>query len=162
MNREIEVKYSKQIIKFAVWKYWIRSIGIGGFISFAFLVVGFLYVLISGDRSWFLGVLGAVVGLSVLFAIVLYFVTLKRSMEKFLQMDKPTAIFHFTDERIRIVSDIGSSELSWKMIEKIWTYPSVWLIFISQQGYFTLPTASLDEDLKSFILDKVGVNVPLS
>jgi RNase P protein component len=44
------------------------------------------------------------------------------------------------------------------MIEKIWEYPSVWLVFIVKQGYTTLPTANLDEELKQFIAEKVRKN----
>jgi len=79
-------------------------------------------------------------------------------MEKFNRMEKLTAKFHFTDERIAIESDIGKNELSWKMIEKIWEYPSVWLVFIAKQGYITLPTANLDDELKQFIAVKVREN----
>ena len=155
MNQEIEATYTQELFKFAVWKFWMRSIGVGGAIGFAIVCIGFCYFLISGDRSWFVGFLGSVVGLCVLFGLVLYFVTLNRSMGKFRQMEKPVANFVFSDDRISINSDIGSTEISWKMIEKIWKYPSVWLVFITKQGYLTLPTASLDEELMEFISFKV-------
>lgn len=76
-------------------------------------------------------------------------------MEKFKRMDEPTAKFRFTDDLIGIESNIGWTELSRKMIEKIWKYPSLWLVFIAKQGYITLPTANLDEELKQFITAKV-------
>ncbi len=79
-------------------------------------------------------------------------------MEKFNRMETPTAKFCFTDERIGIESNIGWTELSWKMIEKIWEYPSVWLVFIAKQGYITLPTANLDDELKQCIGRKVREN----
>jgi hypothetical protein len=34
----------------------------------------------------------------------------------------------------------------------------VWLIFIAKQGYTTLPTANLDDELKQFIAEKVREN----
>ena len=55
MNREITVRYSPELIKFAVWKFWTRSIGVGGFIAFAVTCNAFVYFLLSGDRSWLLG-----------------------------------------------------------------------------------------------------------
>lgn len=158
MNRDIEVTYSRELIKFVVWKFWMRSVGIGGILSFAIVCVAFVYFLFSGDRSWLLGFSGSVVGLCLVFGLVLYFVTLNRSLEKFRQMDKPTANFRFTDDRIGIESDIGSNELSWKMVEKIWKYPLVWMMFIKKQGYITLPTASLDEELMEFISLKIEKN----
>jgi hypothetical protein len=155
MDREITVRYSPELIKFAVRKFWTRSIGAGGFITFAVVGIAFIYFLVSGDRSWWLGFLGAVVGLCLIIGVSSYFIYLNRSMEKFKRMEEPTAKFRFTDERIGIESNIGWTELSWKMIEKIWKYPSVWLVFIAKQGYVTLPTADIDEELKQFITFKV-------
>lgn len=155
MNREITVQYSRDLIKQAVWKFWVRSIGLSGFVGFFVVCVGFLYFLLSGDRSWFVGFLGAVVLIAAGIGIVSYFIYLNRSMEKFKRMDEPTAKFRFTDDLIGIESNIGWTEVSWKMIEKIWKYPSVWLVFIAKQGYITLPTANLDEELKQFVTAKV-------
>lgn len=161
MNREITVKYSRELIKLAVWKFWTRTIGVTGFVGFAIVCVAFLYFLFVGDRSWFLGFLGAVVAIGLLVGIVSYRIYLNRSMEKFRRMDEPTAKLRFTDERIGIESSIGWTELSWKMIEAIWKYPSVWLIFIAKQGYITLPTADLDEEIKQFIALKLRENEKL-
>ncbi|MGH9947719.1 MAG: YcxB family protein [Pyrinomonadaceae bacterium] len=155
MNREIEVRYTRELIKFAVRKFWTRSIGVGGFVSFGIVFAAFIYFLLTSDRSWTLGFLGSVVGLGLVIGIVSYLTYLNRSLEKFKRMDEPTATFRFTDERIAMESNIGWTELSWTMIDKIWKYPSVWLVFIARQGYLTLPTADLDDELKQFITSKV-------
>ncbi len=155
MDREITVRYSPELIKFAVWQFWVRSVGLGGFVSFAVALLAFVYFLIAGDRSWLLGFLGALVGLCLILGVLSYNIYLSRSMEKFKRMDTPKAKFRFTDDRIGIESDIGWTELSWKMIEKVWKYPEVWLVFIARQGYITLPTAELDEELQQFITRKV-------
>ena len=158
MNREITVSYSRELIRFAVWKFWTRNIGLGSFLIFAAVCVAFILVFLSGDRSWFLGFLGAAIVFSLGIACASYFIYLRRSMEKFDRMETPTAKFRFTDERVGIESNIGSTELSWKMIEKIWQYPSVWLVFIAKQGYITLPTANLDDELRQFITERVREN----
>ena len=155
MNREITVSYSPELIKFAVWKFWTRNIGLKNFVIFAVVCVAFILVLWGGDRSWFLGFLGAAIVFSFGIGCMSYYMSLRNSMEKFNRMETPTAKFRFTDERIGIESNIGWTELSWKMIEKIWEYPSVWLVFIAKQGYVTLPTANLDDELKQFIVRKV-------
>jgi hypothetical protein len=155
MNREITVSYSRELIKFAVWKFWTRNIGLRNFVIFALVCVAFILVFLSGDCSWFLGFLGAAIVFSFGLGCVSYFISLRSSMKKFNRMETPTAKFRFTDERIGIESNIGWTELSWKMIEKIWEYPSVWLIFIAKQGYVTLPTANHDDELKQFIVRKV-------
>lgn len=156
MNREITASYSRELVKFVVWKFWTRSIGLSGFAAFAALCIAFIFVFIIGDRSWLLGFLGAAVVFTLGIGGASYFIYLNRSMEKFNRMETPTAKFHFTDEGIGIESDIGKNQLSWKMIEKIWEYPAVWLVFIAKQGYITLPTANLDDELQQFIVEKVG------
>ena len=158
MNREITVNYSRELIKFAVWKFWTRNIGLKNFVIFAIVCVAFILFILSGDRSWFLGFLGATIVFSLGIGCASYFIYLNRSMEKFNRMKTPTAKLRFTDECIGIESDIGRTELSWKMIEKIWEYPSVWLVFIAKQGYITLPTANFDDELKQFIAEKVREN----
>jgi len=155
MEREITVRYSPELIKFAVRQFWVRSVGLGGFIAFAIASLAFVYFLITGDRSWILGLLGSIVGLCLVFGVLSYKIYLRRSMEKFKRMETPQAKFRFTDDRIGIESDIGWAELSWKMIEKVWKYPKVWLVFIVKQGYVTLPTAEIDEELRQFITRKI-------
>ena len=155
MDREVTVRYTPELIRFAVRRFWARSIGWGGFFSFALVLTAFVYFFVIGDRSWWLGFFGTVAGLCVLLGVVSYRIYLGRSMEKFNRMGEALAKFHFTDERIGIESDIGWTELSWKMIEKVWTYPHVWLVFIAKQGYVTLPVGSLDDELKKFILVSV-------
>src|SRR2546422_356710 len=159
MNREIIVEYDPELIKFAVWKFWTRSIGLSGFVAFGFVLLFFLYLLIIRDRSWLLGVLGATVGFALGIGIFSYRIYLNRSLAKFDAMQSPTAKCHLTDDLFCMESDIGRSELSWKMIEKVWMYPSVWLVFIKKQGYVTLlPTSNIDEEVKQFILNKVEAN----
>lgn len=158
MDREVTVSYSRELIKFAVWKFWTRTIGLSGFGVFAIVCVAFILVFLSGDRSWLLGFLAATIGFCLVIGFLSYFIYLRRSMEKFNRMETPTAKLRFTDERVGIESDIGWTELSWKVIEKIWQYPSVWLVFIAKQGYITLPTANLDDELKQFIALKVREN----
>ena len=158
MNREIVVEYNPELIRFAVWKFWTRSIGLSGFIAFGFVLAFFFYLLAIGDRSWLLGFVGAVVCVALGMGVLSYRVYLNRSMSKFDNMQSPTAKFQFTDDTFCIESDIGRSELSWKMIERVWPYPSVWLVFIKKQGYVTLPVRDVDEEVKQFIINKIVAN----
>jgi hypothetical protein len=158
VNREVVVEYNPELIRFAVWKFWTRSIGLSGFIAFGSVLAFFSYLLAIGDRSWLLGFVGALAGVALGIGILSYRIYLNRSMSKFDNMQRPTAKFQFTDDLFCIESDIGRSELSWKMIEGVWSYPSVWLVFIKKQGYVTLPVRDIDEEIKQFIIDKIEAN----
>lgn len=102
MDREITVTYSADLVKLAVWKFWVRTIGPGGFAGFSIIVLGFSYLLISGSRSWIFGFLGAMVCVSLGLGIVSYFIYRNRALEKFKRMKEPFARFRFLDERIGI------------------------------------------------------------
>lgn len=158
MQREVTVTYTPEIIKFAVWKFWTCSIGLGAFIAFISLCIAFFVILMNGDRSWLLGFVGASVLVCAFVLVLTYFVCLNRSMDKFKQMEKPTANFSFSNDYIGIESDMGKVELSWKLLEKIWQYPSVWLVFLEKQSYITLPTESIDEELKQIYYSQAKTN----
>lgn len=61
MDKEVTVKYTSEMFKSVVWKYWIGAIGVKIFIVFSALVAAFIIDLLIGDRSWFIGISGAAV-----------------------------------------------------------------------------------------------------
>ena len=158
MNCEVSVRYTPEIIRRAAREYWTRQFKLRDLIVLGSLIVASIYLWARGDRSWLLGFLVACAFLFSGVAIASYFIYLRRSMEKFKRMAEPVGKFRFTEERIGIESDIGFTELSWKMIDQLWTSPEVWLILIAKQGYVTLPIEDLDEDLKRFMVRKVAEN----
>jgi hypothetical protein len=66
-----------------------------------------------------------------------------------------TAIFRFTDDELFSETALGSSTIKWEAIKEIWQFPEVWLLFWTKWQYITLPTASLDEETRHFVLSKV-------
>lgn len=155
MNREITLRYTPEIIRFSARQFWRRSIGLSGFVTFGLMLGLAVYLLIDGERSWQSGVVWTVVLLSLLVGVVSYRIYLSRSMEKFKRLKDATAKFRFTDKGIWVESEIGSSEVAWNFIEKIWAFPNVWLLFYPKQGYTTLPVTEIDEELRQFIISKV-------
>ena len=158
MNREITVRYTPEIIKFAVRQFWRRSIDAGGFAAFILMTALAIYLFVIGDRSWLLGVVGTAVLFCFVIGAASYRIYLSRSMEKFKRMNDGIAKFQFSDNGIWVESDIGASEVAWAFIEKIWVFPKVWLLFYPKQGYSTLPVADIDDELRQFIIEKVREN----
>ena len=152
MDCEITVKYTSEILRLAVRKYWMKQIGVSGLAMLAVLTCLFVYLLVSGDRSWIFGLFAALFCIWAGVIIFGYYRILNMSLEKFQRMETPEARFQFSNKGIVAEADTGKTELSWKFVDKILQYPKVWLIVVAGGGYITLPTASLDEDLKAFIL----------
>jgi hypothetical protein len=71
-------------------------------------------------------------------------------------MSDPSAIFTFTDAGVSAKTDLGSSELNWRCITKVWMFPEAWLLFVDKGLYITVPTAGLPDQARELIRNKVG------
>lgn len=154
----ITLKYSEQFIKDAVLSYWRRTVGpLFPIVSFllAALVV---YRAINGDRSWYIGVLGAVVIISAAVMVASYFVHLNRSLARLRRMTIPEATLELGEERFRVVSDVGASEIQWSLIKQVWRFEHAWLFLFSGNEFMTLPIDGMSEQSKEFITERAKTN----
>jgi len=153
MDREISVTYSEKIIRASVKRQWQNVIGVSGFVLLLVLSALFLYLLVSGDRTWLFGLSTAsfiIFGGVVIFG---YFRLLGFAMSKFRRMNTPVARFRFNDDGISIVADTGKTEFAWKLIEKILRSPDIWILMVPGGG-ITLPVEGIDDVLLDFILER--------
>jgi hypothetical protein len=119
------------------------------------VLVAFCFAVWSGERSWWVGASGTVLVLAVILSATVYVTHLRRSLGVLRKMQSPEATFEFDEDRFRVSSDLGTSELKWGMITEVWCLPDFWLLFVSQGQFITLPLADLDADARAFILAKV-------
>ena len=159
MNREITVVYTRDLIKLAVWKTWIHNRSGKQTVAFVFCCAACVLLLIEGERSWFVGFLATAAALLLIANLAEYRLDASRATAKFDRAETDaTRQFAFTDANIKITSDSGQTEFSWKTIKKVWRYPTMWLILVRNEGFFTLPNANLDDKLENFIIGKVREN----
>lgn len=155
MEHRAHVVYDRDIIAESARRYTFRSIRWDGFAAF-FLLLGVLaYLIVSGDRSWIVGLVGAVVLLMASVGVALYVVPYRRSLARFERMSSKTIDMSFTESGLRMSSDLGQQEFRWPLVDRVWTYPRVWLLFVGGT-YMTLPTKSLDEETKRFVLEQIN------
>lgn len=155
MVKEIKVTYSEALIKKTAQRFAGRLMGRSGLMAFVGALLLFVYFVASGDRSWLTGALGAVAALAFVVLPLLYLSYLRRSLAAFRTKGISTAIFRFTDDELVSETALGSSAIKWEAIEEIWQFPEVWLLFWAKWQCITLPTASLDEETRHFVLSKV-------
>jgi hypothetical protein len=86
--------------------------------------------------------------------VALFLVPYRRSLARFERMSTKTADLSFTESGLQMTSDLGTQEFRWQLVERAWTYPRVWLLFVSGT-YMTLPPRNLDDETKRFILEQV-------
>ena len=154
----IELVYSEKLIKDTVRKCWFRQIGPFFFVVLSALTIYAMYLIFSGDRTWYVGLVGTVVIIGAVTIFASYIVQIKRSLARLKRMGKPTAIFEYSDNIFKVTSDIGSSEFKWSLIAKIMCLDRAWVIYFSENETMTLPISNINEESRAFILSKVKEN----
>lgn len=158
----IKLEFSKPLIKSAIRSYWWRQVGPLFLLVTVFMAGYLIYLVLQGDRSWLVGLAGAVVCMAVTIMLALYVVHLKRCLSKLGMMDKPEATLQLEENRFRVSSSAGSSEIDWSLIVQVWCFDEVWLLFFSAGEFMTLPTKHIGPESKVYILSKfseVGAKV---
>jgi hypothetical protein len=68
-------------------------------------------LIISGDRSWFVGMAGTVVMMGVFVSVAVYFVHYRASLGRFRRLKRPEALLEIDEDGFRVTSDRGSVKL---------------------------------------------------
>jgi YcxB-like protein len=150
--KSIKLHYSEELVRSAVRAFWFRVTGLRFFIPMTILFAILVYSLRSGDRSWSVGVTGTVFALGVIFAVALYVVHLRTSLRRLCRMRIPEAMFEPSDQRFRVTSDLGATDVAWNAISEVWCFPDFWLLFLSRAQFITLPLADVDSEARELIL----------
>ena len=117
-----------------------------------------LYRALDGDRSWFIGVIGAIVVIGFAVMVVSYFVHLSRSLGRLRRMKIPEATLELSEESFKVTSDVGASEMQWSIGKQIWCFEHAWLLFFAGSDFMTLPTDGLSDEAKAFISVRAKAN----
>jgi len=155
MPHEATLIYSESLLRQAVFGFWHRSVGIGFFVALVIAALGLVVLVALGQSSWIIGGLAVVLVVGVAFAIVIYVVHYRRSLQKFRQMDKPQATFRADESSFTMSSDIGTTTLQWSAVKELWQFPSVWLLLYSKAQFSTLPLACLSPETQAHIVQSV-------
>jgi drug/metabolite transporter (DMT)-like permease len=156
MEHETTLEYSVPLLREAVAGFWRRSVGVGMLIALA-VCAGMLGVLlVQGDRSWVVGLLGAVVTLGAAFVVAIYAVHYRNAIQKLRDMGSPRATFRASDSSFTVSSDLATSTVPWSTVTQIWKFKNCWLLLFSKAQFMTLPLASVPQDMQAFVLARVA------
>lgn len=153
-----KLKYSEALIREGILAYWRKQIGITFPLVAMLLGAYFGYLVVAGNRSWWVGVLGTVVVLAFATMAASYFVHLGRSLKRLRRMKSPEAVLELGEERFKVTSDIGSSEIQWSLVRKLWRFENIWILFFSGDEFMLIPAAELPLEVRSFIEAKLVAN----
>lgn len=150
----LKLRYSEALVRRAIRAYWARHVGLF-FPAVALALTAYVaYRFTTGDRSWVVGAMATTVVLSFVMMAATYIVHLRRSLERLRRMGAPEATLELGEERFRITSGSGASEIEWSLIRQVWRSEDVWILFFSASEFMLLPTAQLPADAREFILTK--------
>lgn len=155
MPEPIKLTYTEALVREAAFVFWRRTVGVGFFVALALLLGSLLFLLWSGDRSWFVGAAGAffVVGLG--FAMLVWVVHLRGAMARFRGMGEPVATLALDESSFTLASGLGTSTLPWSAVKEVWCTPTFWLLLFSKAQFVTVPLASVPPDVQTFIAARV-------
>lgn len=156
MTHVATLQYSEPLLRQAVFAFWRRTVGVGFFLALALIACALGFLLWRGDRSWFVGALGAFLVFGLGFALLVYFVHLRNTLAKFKGMGAPIATLSLEDASFTMSSGLGSTSLQWSAVTEVWCFPSFWLLLFSKAQFVTLPLISVPAETQAFILSRVS------
>lgn len=152
----VRLIYTREIVKAAVWAFWLKTVE-RKFLVVLVLLTGFeVYLLATGNRSWVAGMLGTTVLFGFAMTSIVYVVHFRRGMAKFSAMKDPHANLELDEERFRVRSGAGASELPWSAVKEIWQFEEFWLLLFSPAEFMTLPLENIPMEARELILRKVS------
>ncbi len=151
MNNTHTLKYSRDLVTRAVRSFFLRKLGASYFIALLLLVGYLMYDLNGGDRSWFVGIMGAILGFGILVPLAAMFGHIRLGLRKLAEMPDATATMTITDNGLVVRSAIGSYEITWRTITEVWQYPDYWLLLSGRHFLMTLPIIELRDDERKSI-----------
>jgi hypothetical protein len=157
---EVDVRYTEAMVREAVRAFYWRTLqqwfGWSGALAFLLTLAALGFVFAAGDRSWFVGLVGACL-LFVLTIIALgYGAHYRSTTGRFRRMRNPQARFVFSESDLSMISELGSATVPWSSVREAWMFPTFWLILLSRSSFVTLPIETVGEDVRALIRRKVA------
>ena len=102
--------------------------------------------------------MAAVGGISLVFifgmltVLVIYFARARRRLR---EMQDLRVEWSFDEDGLARKSERGEFAFAWSSVPKLWRFPDVWLIFLGDEDYSTLPRDAMTPLVEAFIARKV-------
>ena len=152
---EITLTYSESIIRQAVLGFWWRVVGIRFLVALGLVAIGLAGLLSKGNDSWIVGVLASALALGVTFAVALYVIHFRNSMQKFRALGNAQAALKASSTELSLSSAAGTATLPWSAVVEVWQLKTCWLLLFSKAQFVTLPLVDINPDAQKFILERV-------
>ncbi len=157
MSYTATIKYDRPLVRRALNRFMARRVG-KSFVAFPVVVILYLFSYFTNSWSWPLTYSAIAVALALVFLSYVYYARLRATEGFFDKANDPTVTLIFTTDGIRTESDLGTSDLKWKVFDEIPKFPDVWLLVYAKSGYITLPLDQLTPACTQFIEQQMIAN----
>lgn len=151
---DITVVHTARVFRAAVLRFWLRFCGR----DFAIAALGTLvtaWAWAIGWRPWYVAAAGAVCVCFVFGMLSLLVLYLARARRTLREMQSLKVEWSFGEDGFARRTERGEASFAWSGVEKLWRFPDVWLIFLGEESYSTLPRQAMTPLLEAFIERKV-------
>jgi len=155
VNAELTIEYSPAIVTRAASRFLQRFFGVSGTVSLTLLWLIFGVLVAAGYHGWFTIALATFLFTSTVFFGAVFVIYRRRAVAGLRRFVPPEVTFVFTDEGFSSKSSVGESFIRWQAVQKLWRFPEVWLLFVSDRQYVTFPVEQVPDDLRDHIAKKI-------
>jgi len=156
MKFEEKLNYNEELINEAALTYWKNTFASTFIISILGVVAALTLIYLLNFKSW---ISGSFLALSITSSIIFFlafFIYRKRSLAIYKEMETPTAKCILNEKYLLIESDVGKSEIHWKMFKSIIKSKRFWLLVYKNNNYSVFPTDGVSNETLNFISKKVS------
>ena len=156
MKKEFKLIYTQSILRRALNRYFSKLIGPLFPILYFFISIFTIYRIISGDKSWMVGALAAVIIITAFIMTFSYIHSLKRVKETFISLQSGDCIFSITEFGISYSSPLGTAEIPWKRFISAKNYDDFILLDMGISGYTSIPVESIDTETINYLISRIN------
>ena len=119
------------------------------------LVAGFAVLrIVSGKTDLLAGIFLAIAVFGLGIIVVAYFQSRNYRLSQFRNAGNSVS-YELSEEFFKAKSGMGSTELKWESFKALWIFQKVWLLVFDKNGYLTLPTDQISNEVKEFLKRKI-------
>jgi hypothetical protein len=157
VEHRVRVTYDRDTLTDAAHRLAIQTIGPVGVVVWLLFVAWLLQRLVVGERSVFVGALGASVVLVAFYYGAAFVGAHRRAVAAFDRLSDKTSEFVFNEHGFSMRYDLGYREWPWRAVAEVWRTKRAWIvIFTAWSGYLALPIADISDQTRMFVVEQVA------
>ena len=134
--------HTEALLRRITRRYLVRMLGPGYWVAVAAALGAAIFLLVDGDRSWFLGVALTAAIFGVAMPLKAYRLHLRNALAALARLPDPASSEFAADAHgFTIENPLGRVSLPWKQLYRVLREPDAWLLLLAANQFVTVPLA---------------------